>query len=50
VRLAEKSTTDVADAQVVCTAIGHAAAVATSDPDDIASLITADETLDIVPI
>ncbi|HEX3173444.1 MAG TPA: hypothetical protein VHQ43_04400 [Solirubrobacterales bacterium] len=50
VRLGARGAVDVADAQVVCTAVEHGAAVATSNPNDIANLLRTGETLDIVPV
>lgn len=49
-RLGQRGTTDVADAHVVCTALDRDASILTSDPDDIAGLTQADETLEIVPV
>ncbi|HEX5713765.1 MAG TPA: hypothetical protein VFX85_10665 [Solirubrobacterales bacterium] len=47
VRLGLRDVGDVADAQVVCCALGRRAAVATSDPDDIAALLEPGERLTV---
>lgn len=50
VRLGSRGASDVADAQVVCSAIKHRAAVATSDSDDIRALVEPGERLTLIAV
>jgi hypothetical protein len=50
VRLGFRGTSDVADAQVVCSAAEHRAMVATSDPDDIGALADPGERLTLIVV
>ena len=50
VRLGARDGSDVADAHVVCCAIGHRAAIATSDRDDIEALFEPDAPVQLIRI
>lgn len=49
-RLGLRGRSDVADAQVVCCAARHRAAIVTSDPDDIRALADPEERLTVVVV
>ncbi len=50
VRLGERDSKDVTDAHVVCCALERQAAIATSDPEDLAALTSSDERLALIPL
>jgi hypothetical protein len=50
VRLGTREGSDVADAHVVCCAVERQAAIATSDVDDMESLVEPEETVSIMPL
>lgn len=49
-RLGSRGATDVTDAHVVCCAVEHCAAVATSDSDDIRALAGPGETIALIEV